>query len=400
MTSLSRAVSFLGVAVLFAIMAVAVNLTFQSGARRRSQGQWVRHTLETISEIESARSAQYEVRDRERNLALGIAGSDRRSYGVAAEEASVTLETIRRLTVDNAVQQATLSTLAKVWTAYLHEGGRSAHGRLPSAAHQARFIRATELLRTMRTEEMGLLAKRQAIYKGMLDTSDGALVSSVMALSLLGVLSILFREGSARKAAEEAAERERTAYGLLEAANGRLADLAATDGLTGLANLRAFRARLDAEVGAATRLGRPLSLLFLDVDRFKEYNDAFGHPAGDRVLRTIGRLLQAQARVYDVAARHGGEEFVLLLPSTDAQEARMVAERIRRAIESEPWTLRSVAVSVGVASLRNLGTGEELMEDADRAMYAAKAGGRNRVCLSELTPLSSEWRCAAEERLY
>jgi diguanylate cyclase (GGDEF)-like protein len=167
---------------------------------------------------------------------------------------------------------------------------------------------------------------------------------------------------------------------LLEQRNALLGELAVTDGLTGLTNRRQFDEALRSALAFARRHDRPLSLLLLDVDHFKAYNDAFGHPAGDDVLRDVAGKLRSQARENDVAARYGGEEFGLVLPATDVQGARTVAERLRAAIASGPWPLRPVSASFGLAT--TTATVPEailLIEQADRALYASKARGRDRV---------------------
>ena len=166
----------------------------------------------------------------------------------------------------------------------------------------------------------------------------------------------------------------------LAAANAELERLATTDGLTGLTNNRAFRQRLSEEFQRANRYQTPLSLLLLDVDRFKQYNDSFGHPAGDAVLRQVAQVVAVCARETDVVARYGGEEFVLVLPHTDAQGALVIAERIRIAVAAAPWDLRGVTVSVGVATIRmDIPNPDLLIACADDALYRSKAEGRNRI---------------------
>ncbi len=166
----------------------------------------------------------------------------------------------------------------------------------------------------------------------------------------------------------------------LEQVNRELCDLATTDGLTGLKNRRSFQERLAAECETARRHGSLLSLLLLDVDHFKQYNDAYGHPAGDAVLKQVAALLQQTTRDSDFAARYGGEEFVVILPQTSGASALQAAERCRLHIEAALWNCRAVTASFGVAtlSLENP-DGASLIAAADQALYAAKYNGRNQV---------------------
>jgi diguanylate cyclase (GGDEF)-like protein/PAS domain S-box-containing protein len=163
-------------------------------------------------------------------------------------------------------------------------------------------------------------------------------------------------------------------------ANVRLEALAMMDGLTGLKNRRAFEERMVDEIARARRTNRPLSLLLLDIDHFKQYNDSFGHPRGDEVLRNVARHLTRCMRDTDYAARYGGEEFALLLPDADREGAAQLAERLREMIEEAAWEGRPVTVSIGVATLsRDVATPEMLVEHADRALYRSKQNGRNLV---------------------
>jgi diguanylate cyclase (GGDEF)-like protein len=186
----------------------------------------------------------------------------------------------------------------------------------------------------------------------------------------------------------------------LAEANAHLTELSATDSLTGIGNRRAFDAALRAEWGRALRDGTDLGVLVMDVDHFKAFNDAYGHPAGDDCLRRIAAiLLRAMRRPTDMSARYGGEEFVALMPGTDGPGAQAAAERTRQAIwdgalPHEGSSFGRVSVSVGAASLSPL-PGDDpqaLIDLADRALYAAKLAGRNRVVLadgSEASPGSS-----------
>jgi diguanylate cyclase (GGDEF)-like protein/putative nucleotidyltransferase with HDIG domain len=168
--------------------------------------------------------------------------------------------------------------------------------------------------------------------------------------------------------------------GVLERTNIRLEALATTDGLTGLKNHRSFQDRLREEFERAQRYGAGLSVMLLDVDKFKAYNDKFGHPAGDVVLKQVAGILRATARTTDIVARYGGEEFVVILPETDTEDARAVAERYRQAIESASWPQREVTASFGVASLAPaIASASELVAEADVALYRSKQRGRNCV---------------------
>jgi diguanylate cyclase (GGDEF)-like protein len=167
------------------------------------------------------------------------------------------------------------------------------------------------------------------------------------------------------------------------------------DGLTGLANRRQFEAVLNAEFSRAMRNGSPLALVMLDVDYFKQYNDIYGHPAGDECLRKIGQVVKkAQNRPGDLSARYGGEELAVLLPETDMAGAMAVAEKIRLGISSLKIThsanpLGIVTVSAGVKAyvpIRDCSVPLDLVQAADQALYAAKSKGRNRSCWNvELT---------------
>ncbi|SDY04281.1 diguanylate cyclase (GGDEF) domain-containing protein [Micromonospora pattaloongensis] len=173
--------------------------------------------------------------------------------------------------------------------------------------------------------------------------------------------------------------------------------LSMTDGLTGLWNYRRLQEQLHREIERSNRFGRTLTVLALDLDRFKEVNDTHGHPAGDTVLREFARRISAEIREVDVAFRNGGEEFVVLLPETDAHGGAVVAERLGAAIRDTPITIQAnggtdtvelpVTVSIGVAVYPEHGaTGEQVLDAADDALYAAKAGGRDTYRVATVRP--------------
>jgi two-component system cell cycle response regulator len=166
----------------------------------------------------------------------------------------------------------------------------------------------------------------------------------------------------------------------LEIQQSYLEKLATTDGLTGLNNHRALSERLEQEFQRSRRFSTPLSLVMFDVDHFKQYNDSFGHPAGDQVLKQVAEVLQESARATDYVARYGGEEFALVLPQTDEVSALEATERIRVSLSRQEWKQRNVSLSAGVSSI-SLTTGNQavLLQEADQALYISKARGRDRV---------------------
>ncbi len=168
-------------------------------------------------------------------------------------------------------------------------------------------------------------------------------------------------------------------------------EAAFTDHLTGLANRRRFERQLSREVSRTRRYARPFCLLLIDVDRFKDVNDNFGHAAGDEALRRLAEVLQAGTRGIDTAARVGGEEFAIILPETDLQRGAEVAERLRLAIsEMEVPEVGRVTASVGIAEFpASAPDGDNLYDITDVALYQAKNQGRNRVVVADASNLSA-----------
>jgi diguanylate cyclase (GGDEF)-like protein len=166
--------------------------------------------------------------------------------------------------------------------------------------------------------------------------------------------------------------------------NAKLERLAMQDDLTGLLNRRAFFIQGEKEISRVERQHTPFSLLMLDVDVFKSVNDRYGHAAGDRVLKHVSQKIVENVREMDMVARMGGEEFSVLLPNTEAEDAVRLAERVRLAIERESCQLEEhiidVTVSVGVASYsQEFSSLEAILRQADDSMYRAKNRGRNQV---------------------
>jgi diguanylate cyclase (GGDEF)-like protein len=204
-------------------------------------------------------------------------------------------------------------------------------------------------------------------------TRIGAIMAT-LAVFVLGVTLFLAREISRRAAAED-----------------KLEELATTDALTGLRNRRKFDAAIETEWRRAARQKRPLALLMIDADHFKTFNDSFGHQAGDEVLIGIAICISDSVRrAGDCAARYGGEEFAVLLPDMSPEDAFVVAETIRLKVEQWCDEPAITTVSIGVAGLiPDTQTGwTQMVNAADKALYAAKAGGRNHTVLASMPKLS------------
>jgi len=169
----------------------------------------------------------------------------------------------------------------------------------------------------------------------------------------------------------------------LKEAYRRIEELAELDELTGSLNRRSIMRALDEEIARAQRLNNPCSVALIDLDWFKRINDAYGHPTGDEVLRTFAITVFANIRTIDKFGRYGGEEFLLLLPDTTEQEAAQMLDRLRLIVSELDWSAFSagmrVTISAGVTTLRRDENTDTLLARADRALYASKAGGRNRI---------------------
>jgi diguanylate cyclase (GGDEF)-like protein len=178
----------------------------------------------------------------------------------------------------------------------------------------------------------------------------------------------------------------------LELANKRLRKLSITDGLTDLFNHRHIHELLHEEFERTRRSGEPLAVAMLDLDRFKQVNDTYGHPTGDVILYETARILRETAREIDMVGRYGGEEFVVILPGTDEEAAEQFAERVRVAVAEHQFRDEAnevrMTISGGVSSFPGVGIEhpDVLVKRADEALYAAKESGRNRVVRASSVP--------------
>jgi diguanylate cyclase (GGDEF)-like protein len=212
-------------------------------------------------------------------------------------------------------------------------------------------------------------------------TGDLAVDLPVMGGGEVGYLTEVFNNMVARL--REGREQLDAIHETLRTKNEELERLSVTDVLTGISNRRYLMQRLADEQGRARRLGRGFSILMMDVDFFKKYNDTFGHQAGDEVLARVGAVLRQTIRAVDCAARYGGEEFLVVLPDTGMDGAVEVAERLRAKMAGQEFEGGTVTLSVGVAAFPEHGeTSETVVGAADAALYRAKREGRDRVVRS------------------
>ena len=208
----------------------------------------------------------------------------------------------------------------------------------------------------------------------------------------IGVHDYLFRpiEGTELWARVHTQMRRKRYQDLMRENYQRSLSLALTDSLTGLYNRRYLNAHLSSMIERSQNDGKPLSLFMLDIDHFKRVNDSYGHASGDEVLRQVAGLISHNLREFDLTARIGGEEFVVVMPDTPIAAAQMVADRMRKMVAETDMRLRGAAttspqhvtVSIGVATLVDGEGGDELLRRADEALYAAKNVGRNRVMIA------------------
>ena len=210
-------------------------------------------------------------------------------------------------------------------------------------------------------------------------TSDGEITGCIVARSTLDKLSkrdISYLEQLTRQSAITI-NRANTYSKVLQ--------YATLDALTNLNNRRQFEVRLKQEIATTKRQKNPLCAMMVDIDFFKKVNDTYGHASGDAVLRTVASIIKEHLRESDIPSRYGGEEFAVLLPYTHIEEAKIVGERLRKAVETTPIPIDkkniNVTISMGLAEFNPEETGEELFKRADRALYEAKESGRNKVCV-------------------
>lgn len=246
----------------------------------------------------------------------------------------------------------------------------------PKACKDERIF---EALKQLTPETESLLTNNDKIGAFPL-TSEGEITGCIVARSTLDTLSkrdISYLEQLTRQSAIT-----------IDRANAysKVLQYATLDALTNLNNRRQFEVRLKQEIATTKRQSNPLCAMMIDIDFFKKVNDTYGHASGDAVLRKVAAIIKEQLRESDIPSRYGGEEFAILLPFTHIEEAKIVGERLRKAVEVTPIPIDNqsinVTISMGLAEFKQEESGEELFARADKALYEAKETGRNRVIIS------------------
>ena len=253
----------------------------------------------------------------------------------------------------------------------------------PKACRDERIY---DILHQLTPDTEYLLTNNDKIGAFPLVSEEGEITGCIVARSTLDALSkrdISYLEQLTRQSAIT-----------INRANSysKILQYATIDALTNLNNRRQFELRLGQEIATTKRQKNPLCAMMIDIDFFKKVNDTYGHASGDAVLRGVASIIKSALRESDIPSRYGGEEFAVLLPYTHIQEAQIVGERLRKAVESSPIPINdensdvksiNVTISMGLAEFNNKETGEELFERADKALYEAKESGRNKVCINK-----------------
>lgn len=233
----------------------------------------------------------------------------------------------------------------------------------PECSVEQCFLSGKLETRQSTAEEDELLGLSTKLYAAPIRNSEG---------KIIGVIELAMDITDLKKAEEKLIELNR-----------KLNELAHKDELTGLFNRRSFHERLSYEFSFAQRHSRPLSLLMLDFDHFKQINDTFGHSTGDNILSDFGKLLNRFIRIEDHASRYGGEEFMIILPNTDETQALQTSQRLRVQVAETNWQPCNVTISVGIVTIPPFIYSEnQLITKADQALYQAKKQGRNQVVIA------------------
>jgi len=287
--------------------------------------------------------------------------------------------------VDEKSEIVRINKSAESLFGYTREGliGKKIETLVPSGSHATHRSQRTAYLQNPEARPMGVGRNLQAVRK---DGSEFPVEIGLNPIRLKDETFVLCSvvDLTIQKQTEEQLRRLALE---LEDLNVQLSRLASIDKLTGLKNRRTFEEEFALQIQLMSRMAGILSLLMIDIDHFKRFNDRYGHLEGDEALKAVARILSENSRTTDVVARFGGEEFAVLLPDTAKLGAIRLGERFRAAIHDHTWDKRQLTISVGASTVsfeegvitRELDFRTRLLSEADRALYHAKDTGRDRV---------------------
>lgn len=366
-------VRFVLVAVISLVIEVA---SYINSARAIESGQRVTEAHAVLGRLDQVASMMKDAETGARGFLLSGSQEQLRLFNAALGGLGGELNKLDDIVRGNRQQRASAARLNEL-VALRIEGLRVATGLKHNGrdAEAAAIVQSRDGQRSMdeiRTLILGMRGDAERLLMGRELRAD-LMAQGMAVLSWAGLIANIFVLAfSYRLVARELKMRRD--------AERRLNELANIDPLTGLHNRRSVAELLRIAYARAARHSAWLSVVMLDIDFFKSYNDTYGHPAGDELLRTTGSLLRSLVRVDDYVGRYGGEEFIVLLPDTNAEMACVVAERIRAGIEESGRARCRLTVSLGVATLSARTTSiEALVEQSDKALYRSKQEGRNRV---------------------
>lgn len=376
-----------GAFVLLAVLLLLSGLiAWQASEVRRESSYWHTHTLEVLLANEKVEIAALNVIRGQRGYILTGNRDFLQPFNDGSIQLAASIAQLDDLTRDNPQQQERVIRLkgeARSYLTIISDGVRAmargdveaAHGLVKLGNGRAALLRVTDTIREIERHERELLARRVDIANR--SESRNHLFMIIVGLSGTVMLAFALMSVAAlrRAFAREAAYRD------------ELRILAGTDELTGIANRRELLSGLSREIAASLRTDRPLAFALVDIDHFKRVNDAYGHPAGDEVIRKVARAALAAVRGCDLVGRIGGEEFAIVLPGAGVAQAYEICERLRQRIQSDLIELPegksiSVSISSGVSRLIKGESADELVARADAALYEAKQGGRDQVRLA------------------
>ena len=374
----------------FALVSLSIGLfsvhMSRVGEDRREAEKWHVHTLEVLLAAEDFRISTFDILRGERGYLLTGKEEFLQPYNQGRAQAMRLIGRLQDLSHDNPAQvghvlavQGSLHSFIKLIDDTIASARRgdmdAALAVVRGGQGRRQFTDLQTSIDQLEDEERRLLIQRRAVVESAATATDR--------LGQLAAIIIIVLFAVASVAALLAMRAQRRARVAVE----ELRRQATVDELTGLPNRRRFLERLEEELARARRNGSPLCLATLDIDHFKRINDTHGHAAGDAVLRQLAPIIREKIRLGDSPARLGGEEFSLLLPNTNAHQARLVCDRLREAVASKLFEIPGggvlrVTLSTGVAMLHRDDDVPSFMQRSDEALYDAKAGGRNQVRLA------------------